>query len=67
MNWISVKTRLPANPFEAVLVKQVNTLPTVGYFTDNKQGWNSSGRPDITNDHLSFVTHWQPLPEPPND
>ena len=63
--WISVKDALPESSFNAVLIKQMNTVPTVGYYTISKQGWNSTGRPDITTDHLISVTHWMPIPEPP--
>ena len=65
MNWISVTERLP-NPSYAVLVFAEGRV-TYGYLRDptylgpRAAKWFVSGHP------ANSVTHWMPLPEPPED
>ena len=59
--WISVSERLPDNIMEPVLVKHLNTVPMVAYYSKRKQ-WNRTGRSDITNDSIPTPIAWQPLP-----
>ena len=63
MNWISVKDRLPENTDE-VLVCFIGwddlQFQSVMYL-ENGDWYNEHGDPCYT------VTHWMPLPEPPNN
>jgi hypothetical protein len=64
--WISIEDRLPELYYCAVLVavcpntshNQVN----VAY--RNTDGWHVM---DEEGNHADFITHWQPLPEPPKE
>ena len=63
--WISVKDRLP-EPFETVLVQMPleNPLPTVGWgFIKGDGEWYCNH----FNRDKDEVTHWMPLPEPPEE
>lgn len=59
--WISVKNRLPENDGLYIVCKTINGHQIVfeAYWKGNK--WLSV----IKNNQLDYVTHWQPLPEPP--
>ena len=56
--WISVKNRLPVW-FEPVLVLYESDLCDVAYYCDDHK-WRKG-----TVGGKLFVTHWQPLPDPP--
>ena len=64
-NWISVKTRLPDINFISVLVAvcPLNQRPEIhlGYYDTY---WIISS---AKGNHEQFITHWQPLPEPPKE
>ena len=65
--WISVKERLPVKQF-GVIVRTGHNLVTTGwrsYHVDVKGGelWEVDGAHNYRND----VTHWMPLPEPPEE
>lgn len=62
--WISVKDKLPKND-DYVLITDSHGFTVVGYFWPfgssmyrNKGTW-------YYGDHEQFVTHWMPLPTPP--
>ena len=64
--WISVKDRLP-NDRERVIVHTVEGSVLEMKFDKRRESW---GRLDIDGMEWfgkSFVTHWQPLPEPPKE
>lgn len=70
--WISVKDRLPSPNEDVLLVDILGSSPSEIFL-----GWQATGRwfethyyckegasHQIDNDQ---ITHWMPLPEPPND
>lgn len=60
MKWISVKDSLPRN-FEEVLAYKNKTI--IHAFFDDAEDWYWVNCPRMINN----VTHWMPLPEPPED
>lgn len=61
MEWISVKDRLP-DPMTSVLAYSRGSI----YQPDDYPHCEVLGYdPDVWNPGWSFVTHWMPLPEPP--
>jgi Protein of unknown function (DUF551) len=63
--WISVKDRLPGNDAEKVLTYSIHGW---GYYV----GWLETNMANKRiwcrfTDYLPYVTHWQPLPEPPKE
>lgn len=65
-NWISVKERLPKT-YVSVLVYIPNEkpFPTVreGFYAGDKKGWYAFCHDEKHDD----VTHWMPMPEPPEE
>ena len=63
--WISVKDRLPEAGGYVVCIAKRNPfsrfMPMVARI--EKNGWANP----ITEQYISEVTHWMPLPEPPED
>lgn len=63
--WISVKDRLPENGGYVVCIAKRNPfsrfMPMVARI--KKNGWVNP----ITEQYISHVTHWMPLPEPPKE
>lgn len=61
--WISVKDRLPENGGYVVCIAKRNPfsrfMPMVARI--EKNGWANP----ITEQYISEVTHWMPLPQPP--
>lgn len=57
MTWIPVSERLPENENE-VLVYDDDMGCQVAFYCDDEWLWSERGL-------LVNVTHWQPLPEPP--
>lgn len=59
--WISVEERLP-EPYKDVLVLNWNRV-RMGYYAEDCEAWAVNDM--ITN--TEEVTHWMPLPEPPEE
>jgi hypothetical protein len=59
-NWISVKDRLPGREC-VILLERGRVTPETGFYRQGK--WYSELAPRTAIN----VTHWQPLPEPPED
>ena len=55
--WISVEDELPE--WEGRIV--------IGYFPSPPWGMKTQKSVTMRDDDWQYVTHWQPLPEPPND
>lgn len=65
MEWISVKDRLPTDG-ALVLVVYHGVVQFLTYAYDSeKEQWNPVFGPEGDEMPASFVTHWQPLPDPP--
>lgn len=74
--WISVKDRLPTSVVNKVLVCCKNGYVGFGHYEDykNTKTWFNleSGKAftdwNLGDDEAGYtVTHWMPLPEPPNE
>ena len=59
--WISVKDRLPETPVE-VLVFNLGTW-VLAYWNEDVGQWILYNGDKV----LRYVTHWMPLPEPPEE
>lgn len=61
--WISVKNRLPEEFQRVILYDGIS--PLQGFVKDEQFFWEQTDR---DNDHLEAfnITHWQPLPPPPD-
>lgn len=68
MRWISVKERLPEKGICVLVCNPKSISPTYGwYYDDNMWAINDEPNEDLRKiDHVSFVTHWLPLPEAPD-
>lgn len=69
-NWISVKDRLPENNNAVLCFTQdaVMAYQVFRYYTDNiddKFWTNEIGNDIIDGPDGLYITHWQPLPGPP--
>lgn len=65
--WVSVKTRLPELG-KCVLVCNPRSIPPTYGWVLGDGTWMINDEPDDSCqkiDHVSFVTHWMPLPKPP--
>jgi hypothetical protein len=64
--WISVKDRLPED--ETVVIAYVQHK--IGWYRmfawHDMYGWHSSA-PEFDDKESDYVTHWMPLPEPPEE
>ena len=63
--WISVKERLPENREDVLLCRKWwNEIrnPQMGWYNDVSGCWF-----DLSNREIHNVTHWMPLPEPPEE
>lgn len=56
-DWISVKDKLPENE-KLVLVSYKKRSMDVVWYNHNQKMWMKN---------FATVTHWMPLPEPPNE
>ena len=63
--WISVNDRLP--PTERTLAYSEYSGPVIAYWQPTDLIWTSEMFPNTT-EHFIYrdITHWMPLPEPPN-
>jgi len=59
--WISVKDKLP-KPSTEVLIFIYDIL-ALGYMESDGEWWNDADEKE----HSESVTHWMPLPEPPEE
>lgn len=59
--WISVKERLPDERSEVLCFNGYSI--TVAWYASSVERWYA----DRGDYRLEDVTHWQPLPEPPED
>jgi hypothetical protein len=67
--WISVKDRLP-EAYKLVLCCAVGKLDTTYGYIEEDKTWTCNDEPEdsLTKiDHISFITHWMPLPKPPEE
>lgn len=64
--WISVKDRLP-NDGERVIVYTVEDSVLEMKFDKRRERWGRVGIDGVNWFGQFFITHWQPLPEPPKD
>lgn len=62
--WISVEDRLPDEIFDWILACADGAVSTIGY--SKEKGFHCP-YPTSTQLIIEEITHWQPLPEPPND
>lgn len=69
MEWISVKDRLPDDPFEVLVLLDNSIIKITKYFP---RGWEKMPRELITDNprwdipqEWKEVTHWMPLPKLP--
>ena len=71
MEWISVKDKLPEIKDDSVLAYWndggMDMVHIEDYFKDITAGKDENGRQLYTKYYLTVgITHWQPMPEPPN-
>ena len=64
--WISVKDRLPEDETEVIIFVQhkIGWYRVFGWH--DEYGWHSSAE-EFGDGESDFVTHWMPLPEPPEE
>lgn len=68
-NWISVEDRFPENNQRLLVVEYGEVFPA--YFEAARESWighiPNRFRLYGTDGHFDNVTHWMPLPEPPQE
>ncbi len=73
-DWVSVKDRLPKGTDSVLAWVECGAVPVVAYRDADGVwqvdiehiSWNGSGSIRDLDDYDDDVTHWMPLPEPPN-
>jgi hypothetical protein len=77
--WISVRDKLPEDGHTVLVVGKEeihygrgpeDTIIGVGYYDQNDKNWCGTGAGGYEFDwdiNYKTITHWMPLPEPPND
>jgi len=66
--WISVKERLTKKNILILCCSLKSLSPTYGWFDGTF--WNVNDEPNYLKDKIdfiSFITHWMPLPKPPEE
>lgn len=70
MEWISVEDEPPIFSIDEYFQMVNNGKPPIILISDGKEVWTSVKNGDMimfeANNHPYKVTHWMPLPEPPN-
>ena len=64
--WISVKDRLPKDETEVIIIVQHKIGWYRAFAWHDEYGWHSSAE-EFGDGESDFVTHWMPLPEPPEE
>jgi len=64
--WISVKDRLPEDISDVLILTKEKEL-CVGYYRNSDNDWNMYNPCCSFHMELHGVTHWMPLPKPPED
>lgn len=62
--WISVKERMPESN-DRVLVHAVCSIFVVAVWDNEERVWRATWNRGVI--EPEYVTHWQPLPEPPGE
>lgn len=75
MSWISINEGYPENAGEVLIAIKYNSIPVQGYWSKTRNKWFGSMEvrenmiqcyaDDPELQAQEFITHWQPLPEPP--
>lgn len=60
--WISVKDKLPRDNDSVIAYRSKKGASNMYV---NNDGWYQDGWGEISGETYSDITHWQPLPEPP--
>lgn len=63
--WIEVENSLPRNDGQ-YLVSHPNGV-SIATWNSDQPCWDDEYGDDYWRDPIGYVTHWMPLPEPPND
>ena len=66
MQWISVKDRLPED-ISDVLILSKEKESCVGYYRSSDNDWNMYNPCCSFHMELHGITHWMPLPKPPEE
>ena len=68
--WISVEEELPETDMRVLFLVAPNGIPVAGIAAMDKNGTWLDEQSDAYNEPLEWyageVSHWMPLPEPPN-
>ena len=65
MEWISVKDRLPKDDEDVLVIDDTGRMAVSCYFFSSYGSWLWENRDDQV--LLGEVTHWMPLPNPPEE
>ncbi len=65
VRWISVKDRLPEKSGDVLVCSRGYCLPVT--YSQRWKAFNASDYDDGTKHAINSVTHWMPLPEPPEE
>lgn len=68
MEWISVNDRLPENISTVIVAVKEMEYPTTAWYSDLDNAWYLTEKDFFRLKNNEFtVTHWMPLPEPPEE